>query len=827
MKRYGLLLGLFLMTQFLFAQQNETVTGKVIDEQGNPLPYCTVSILNAQDQGLITGDVTNDQGVYTMTVPPGQYKVRYQFVSYQTITKDLTVGNGTTNLSPVTLKETADKLSEVVVKGKRTEMEMKLDKKVFNIGSDLTSQGGNASDILDRLPSVSVDVDGNINLRGSANVRILINGKPSGLVGIDPATALRQLQADMIEKIEVITNPSARYEAEGNAGIINIILKKEKNSGLNGSFSVNTGYPQNHGISANLNFRKNWINFFGSYGVGYRESVGGGLTKQRFTHYDTLMVNGQELIKDSLSYTDINRDMNRSGFSQNARVGADFYLNDKNTITVSGLYRTSAEDNLSDITYDDYDSNRSLINKTLRHTKEGENESAFEYSLNYTKLFDKDDHKFTADIQYQENSDTEDSNIKETYDGKNAGRDPLFQHTLNDEFESNLLMQASYVHPFTKDKKFEAGARSTIRHISNDYYVEQQNEQGQYTKIPEFTNNFNYDEGIHALYAIYGDKMGALSYQLGIRSEYTSIQTQLGVASDSINKREYLNFFPSIHLTYNFSKENAVQISYSRRFNRPRFWWLNPFYSYTDNRNIRSGNPNLEPEFTDSYEMGFLRNWAHGSFYSGAYYRHTTGEVDRISTVIDSITYSIPRNLSVENSIGLEANLSQDFFKWWKFNGNIDIFHSEKIGSYMRAVANGEEEKVDLSAKTFSFRSRISTTLTFWKDFDFQLSGYYRAPENRTQGKRKAMYTLDLALGKPVLHDKGNLSLSVRDVFNSRKWRSITQGDNFYYDSEFQWRGRQILLTFDYRLRRNNKKGQGRKRGQGEGDFNGGDQEGY
>lgn len=791
--------------------QSSTVSGKLLDSKTKmPLAYANVSVFDENEE-LVTGTVTPESGVFNFQVASGEYTLRIQFISYQTINKPLKVNQNAINLGTIELAEDVNQLSEVEVVARRPQMEMKLDKRVFNVSEDLSNVGGNAESILDNLPSVTVDIDGNVSLRGSGNVKILIDGRPSGLVGISGGSALRQIQADQIERVEVITNPSARYEAEGNAGIINIVMKKEKNGGVNGGVSANLAYPMSAGVSSNINYRKGNINLFGSYGIAYRENLGGGFIDQEFTPADTAYS------------TYVDRKRERSGLSQNARFGLDYSFNKNTTLTGSFLYRISDEDNLSYNYYDDYNGinkdTRELVRRSVRIQDEKEDDQVMEYALNFTKTFGEDEnHKLTADFQYRNNTETEDSDLRNERFLISTGQfvDSIQQRSNTNEFSENILMQANYIKPIGKNRSFEAGWRSTLRTITNDYSVTQAIEgQAADSVLSDFTNDFMYKEDIHALYAIYNSEFDKFTYQVGLRAELTDITTRLVYPIDTTNARDYLEFFPSVFMTYEFNKLHTVQASYSRRFDRPRFRSLNPFSDFSDDRNIRTGNPNLNPQFTDSYEIGLVNNFADGTLYSGLYYRKTTGVSTRISTVIDGITYSQPQNLSERNAVGIENNYTHDLTDWWRLNGNVNLFYSETYGEVADRV---------YESKAFSLSGRMTSQMSFANDFSFQFSGNYRAPEETTQGTRKAFYMIDLGLSKEVLKNKGTLSLNVRDLLNSRKWRTTTIGDDFFYDSEFQWRTTTVTLSFDYRINSNKRKGgKGKEGGRNQGgDFEGG-----
>ena len=802
------------LTNVAFSQNNAddldfSISGKVVDTKNNPLEYTTVSLHNQADSSLVTGNITDASGNFIIEAKPGNYWIEVQFISYQTKkipNINVTSANPHVNVGSIILTDDSQTLSEVVVAGEKQQMELSLDKRVFNVASDLTNRGRNASEILDNVPSVAVDVEGNVSLRGSSNVRILVDGKPSGLVGLSSPDALRMLQGDLIERIEVITNPSARYEAEGMAGIINIILKKERRNGINGSVTANLGIPSNYGASLNLNVRRQWLNLFTSYGINYRESPGGGETSQIFYN-----PNGN-------TFTDFTEDRVRSGLSHNFRIGSDFYLSETSTLTAAMLYRISDQENNTEVNYTSrYGYAPDSIVRSLRIDDELEDESNLEYELNYNKTFNNDDQKFTAAIQYRKGSETENSIIRESFQNQSLEtlRNPADQRVLNEENSENILVQADYVHPFAKEGKFEVGYRSSFRFIETNYKVDSLIENNEWANISDFTNIFNYDETIHAAYGIFGNKVNRISYQIGLRAELTQVSTELVVTDDRTDK-EYFSLFPSAHFTYEFANENSFQASYSRRLNRPNFWNLNPFSSLSNNRSIRTGNPDLDPDFTNSFEVGYLKNWPTASIYSGVYYRKTTDVIQWLSRAQGDTTYTRPENFGTADAYGVEANYSQDLASWWKLNVNANFYRAITVGT-----AFGE----DLESDTYTATGRLNSRITLWNAVQFQQNLNYRAPEETPQGKRKAFYTVDLALSKDIFQGKGSLTLSVSDLLNSRKWRNETFGDNFYSDSEFQWRARQFTFSFSYRL--NQRKAPQREREGGGFEGGGGDEGGY
>jgi outer membrane receptor protein involved in Fe transport len=598
-----------------FSNDDLIITGTVKDaETGEPLEFATVSLLSAADSSLVGGNITMMDGRFEINGKPGKYILKLQFVSYQDKFIDDVVFDGAidyVDLGEVYMSTSTEFLKEIVVSADRSQMQLELDKRVFNVSENLNNIGASADQIMDNLPSVSVDVDGNVSLRGSTNVRILVNGKPSGLLGIGNSDGLRQLQADLIDRIEVITNPSARYDAEGSAGIINIILKKDVRKGFNGSFTANAGFPLNYGLSGNINYRTGKFNLFGSYGINYRENPGGGFTNR-------ISYGGGDTLK-----TYIDNDRLRSGYSHNLRFGTDFYFNDNNIFTASALTRISDQQNTTSITYFDWDTDDNLIENTSREDREKEEDINKEFTATFRRIMEGEGHELVAEFQYRESNEIERSAI----DSANllTESDPLlFQRSLNDEGDKNILMQVDYVYPFADGKKFEAGYRGTIRQISSDYTVEQINEEGEWISLENFTNQFIYDEDVHALYSIFESKMDKWGYQIGLRLEQTYINTYQR-ETDQTNTKEYLNAFPSVFLSYKLDEKKSIQTSYSRRIARPRFWYLNPFSSFSDPRNIRMGNTDLNPEYTNSFEIGWLHNLDKSSFYLGGYYRYITG----------------------------------------------------------------------------------------------------------------------------------------------------------------------------------------------------------
>lgn len=798
MNKRGCLLLLFLsLSLSLWGQTRFVLSGKVYDENNVAIPFANAALYSA-DSTLVTGAVSDEGGNFAIEAKEGVYYLEVSFLSYESKTiRDIQL-NRNIALNNIQLRASSQVLESVVIQGERSQMELYLDKRVFQVGKDLSNISGSASEILDNVPSVTVDVEGNISLRGSQNVRVLIDGKPSGLAGISTADALRQLQGNLIESVEVITNPSARYDAEGEVGIINIILKKENRKGVNGSFSVNGGHPDNFGASANVNFRREKFNFFTSYGFAYRSGPGRGKSFQRFSLPDT-----------TFSYYQFDERV-RSDRSHNLRAGIDYYFDDKNVLTGSFVIRRSQGLNKTENTFDDYDANNQLVQTVIRREREEEPEVNSELALSYRRDFARKGRLLTADIKWIENVETENA----TFTERNVTRDSVsYQRSGNTENERNALVQIDYIHPFADKGRWEAGVKSTLRVIDNDFSVEDQDtETGEWTVRNQLNNNLIYTENIHAAYFIIGNEIKQFSWQAGLRGELSDISVEL-VQDNNKEYQNYFNLFPSAHLSYQFTPDRTIQLSYSYRLSRPRFRELMPFSNYSNNRDISVGNPNLRPEYTNSIEAGYLINWPSGSFLSSVYYRYRTGIVQRIP-VIDSVgfTRSYPVNLGTQDAYGLELNLSWNPVKAWRLNTN---------GNFYRAITEGNYNDENFFADTYTWTMRTTSRVTFLKKWDFQTGFNYRAPRETPQGRDKSMYFIDLGLSRDVLKGNGTLTFAVRDLLNSRKFRSIVERpeDGYFSERENQWRVRQFLLTFTYRL--NMKKETRQREGPqgGDGDF--------
>ena len=784
----GLVFLSILASSQAWAQRGES-KGRIIDGQTNtPLSFASVRVFKAAGSPpeLVDGAVANEDGYFSVKTPPGSYYALVEFMGYTTLKTgvfSVTKEKPSHELGILSLSAATNTLEEVVVQAEKSSMELSLDKRIFNVGKDLANAGGNATEILSNIPSVSVDPEGNVKLRGSGNVRILIDGKPSGLVSFKGGSGLQQLQGSLIERVEIITNPSARYEAEGMAGIINIILKKERKDGFNGSFEVISGHPANYGGAANLNYRHRKVNFFINYGIAYRITPGRSSMYQEVYDADTTFILEQYNTRRI------------KGFNQNIRGGLDFFFTEKSILTASYLFRRSDANRLTDITYRDYvQSIDNFRGVTFRQQNEDEVEPNSEYVLSHKKLFTRKGHELTTEVRFLDNWESSDQLFTQRAEFSDGSRDAagtLLQQSLNDEFEKQLLFQLDYTQPLGKEGKFETGLRTSFRDMVNDFVVNERNEQGAWVPLPNLKNYFIYNENIHAAYGILGNKTNQFSYQVGVRAEMTDVKTTLRETNE-VNPRRYTNLFPSAHFTYNLPKENAIQLSYSRRVRRPVYSDLSPFMTFSDSRNFSSGNPNLNPEFSNVFEIGHIKYFDQGSFTSSVYYRMTDGKIEDIRVVdLNGFAISRPENLLSEYAYGIEFTSSYNPVKWWKNDFNFNFFHADIDGSNILDSYKTE---------TYSWFARQTSRFSLPHGIDSQIRANYEAPQKTAQGSRQALFYMDLAMSKDVFQGQGTLNLSVLDVFNSRRFRSITEGPTFYSSRMTQQRFRQINLTLNYRI---------------------------
>lgn len=806
---------LLLSTTLLLAQNTHkekvTVKGTILEEETNyPLEYSTVSFID-QAGKTVTGGITNTEGKYSIEVPVGIYTVKYEFISFKT--KELHNQNLTedTTLPTVKLALDAASLDEVVVRAETTEVQVRLDKKIYNIGKDLTAGGATVSDALNNVPSVTVDVDGAIALRGNENVRILINGKPSAIAGFGSTDALRQLPAEAIERVEVITSPSARYDAEGTAGILNIILKKEKTLGLNGSLSTTLGVPLYSNASGNINLRTDRFNIFNTTGVYYRKIPGNAYFNNHYFPRTYIDDNGETITVDpEFERVTENREYDRLRKGFNTNLGIEYFLTENSSITASAFLRSGDGDDVTTNKTANYSGN-TVAQHIMRVENEKEDDSNFQLSLNYEKRFNDHGHKLTADLQYDRRKDTERSLIEEQQTLPHHQELPG-EDIVDKQNNKEYLAQADYVLPIGENAQFEAGYRGNFEKSTTDYTLSQEvGTSGIFVRNDSLSNIFTYEENVNAVYSQYGNKFGKFSFLLGLRVENTQLKGKVDAENVAANtpfdlnfNKNYTGLFPTVNLTYELKENENITLGYNRRINRPRHWYINPFPSRSSEANVFQGNPDLDPAYASAFDLGYLKRWKKLTLTTSVYYQHETDAFERVREETGEVTANgipvirtLPINLSTNQRYGFELGLLYNPTKWLNLNGSFNYFKFKTEGFY-----NG----IDYGNENTSYFGRFSSKVKLPAKIEWQANAFYRGPYNSAQTETDALLSVSTAISKDIIGDKATLALNVSDVFNTRKRNSLTRTDTFTSESEFQWRERQINLTFTYRFNQTKKR---------------------
>ena len=803
---FGFLLTLIILTPSIYYSQQKSVTskiiisGKIIEKNNKtPLEYATVTFKNSTNPKQIFGGISDSNGDFSIEIEPGIYDILFEFISFKPFIINQREILTNTNFGTINLEEDFNQLEEVTIRAERTTVEIKLDKKVYNVGKDLMVKGGTVSDILDNIPSVTVDIEGNISLRGNENVKVLIDGRPSNAINI--AEALRLIPADAIDRVEVITNPSARYDAEGGGGLLNIILKKGKNQGFNGSFIANTAYPETYGLTGTINYKTKHFNIFTTQGLNYRNNPGNAITNSRY-------LNPDDTTKDFMNET---RDNQRMSKAYNGTFGIDWMFNETTTWTNIVNYRDSYGTNIDNVLQKYYDVGFDYQYTRNRINLENSTSSNIEFTTNFTKKFKKEGHKLTIDGNFSSNLDENIANIKDTNTDNATVRT---DETPTIQEQKRILIQTDYVLPFGKGNQFEAGYRGDFLENTTDYSVIRDGE-----VFGDFTNIIEYKERVNALYSQLGFKINKLSTLFGMRWEDSNIDVNQLTPID-YNNKNYNNFFPSAFLTYEISKETSFSLSYSKRIQRPRGRLLNPFNNFSSNVNIFVGNPDLNPAFTDAIDFGYIKRWNNLTFNTSLYANKTNDVFQYVRKESGDFENGVPIiiitpiNLSTEYRAGFEFTLNYSPYKWWKLNGSFNYFYVETDGDYNFVNSNNVTTNQNFDFKTTSWFTRLTSKVTLPKKIDWQTNMTYNGEQKNAQGSSLAVFSMNIAFSKDVLNENGTINFNISDVFNSRK-RIMESYIPGVVDSngEMQWRVRQINLSFTYRF--NVKKNEKEKRTRG------------
>jgi outer membrane receptor protein involved in Fe transport len=783
----------FLMQIFLFAQEYKTgsvnpingkITGYLFDAQtGSPIEYGNIAVFSLKDSSLVTGSVSNKAGFFEIdNLKPGRYFCKTSFIGYESkIISDLmiTPKNTEIDLGEINLSQKSIAMGTVEVTGQKEMYTYNIEKKVINVDKMLTSVGGTAVDILQNIPSVNVDADGTVSLRGNTNLTILIDGKPNGMVAVSPEDALAQIPASSIESIELVTNPSAKYDPEGTGGIINIILKKNSATGFNGSISANAGTRDKYNGSINLNYRIDGFNFFGSYDRRSNYS----------TDFATTERTSNFLLNQNSASTGV-----RGGSSAN--IGFDYFLNDYNTFTFSFQRRGFGGDNNTELFNTQYPNDYSFFDAFSRNSISNRNMSSKNYSFNYKKTYEEKFREFTVDFSYSDNK-MDASSLIEQISSTNSKYTKTESHNVNSQYRGAL----NYVHPFDKTSKLEVGAEFNYRNPNMHFNYFNYTNTGLIEDLLK-RNYFDYKLQTYALYFTFSNSLfEGFAYQLALRGEqaYTKSKSEItGFTFDN----NYFSLYPSLHISYQPSQIHEIQFSYSRRVDRPSNRQLNPFVDYSDSLNISYGNPFLKPQYINSYEISYGLFLGKTSFTTSFFVKNTNDVISSISKLgDDGINRTTFENIAKSTSYGMEFIAMQPISSWWRLNGNVSVYKYkfENNGANISPYDN------------FSWSLKLNNNFTLWYDIQMQLMLNYNSPSVavssgwggnsvNSQTKLDAIYFADLAMKKDFMDGNLSVMLRISDIFNTRKFSSTVNGYNFVSTSTRTNDSRNIFLGISYRL---------------------------
>lgn len=755
------------------------VRGRVIDQDSKqPVEFATIALFNAIDSALVTGTITDLEGNFHATkIAEGNYYMKVTFLGYEDLHySDLVIDNKNRQLDigQVFLETSSQLLEEVVITNDRNPVEFKIDKKVISVGDQMTASSLSAVEVLENVPSIRVDVEGNVSLRGSTGFTVLIDGKPTVL---DPSDVLRQTPASTIENIEIITNPSSRYQPDGTGGIINIITKKNRMNGLQGLFNLKTSTFGEYGGDFLLNYRKGNANMY--FGGDYRNSPYPGETaSERWT-----------TVGDTTTIIKAIGDSENLRGGGGLRMGLDWDISPRNTFSVgirAGEYKGLNNSRLDYLTYrDPYD----FETRELSLNESGRGARYYNLTGSFLHKFEQKDHELMLQFNHRlRKGDEFSENLLMDESGS------VNQGTRTTEIgpSNELEIKLDYTKPLGEKHGLEAGfqLRSGTSDDATELYVFDLDEQD-FILQPEKGNNTNYSRDIYALYGIFKGESGNLGYQAGLRGEYTNRTIKADESLEDYIMERY-DFFPTLHLSYQLPGENQLMASYSRRIDRPRGYYLEPFISWTDMYNVRQGNPALLPEYIDAMELGFIHSREKSQLSLEGYYRIKHNKVERTREVYEEgILLQTFTNVGTDYSLGMEALYNIALFQWWELNLMGDLYNYR-----IESESNGSQSNY----RSFNWGTRVNNTFNIAKRIRIQLDGNYNSATVTTQGEDKGYYSFNAAVRSDFLDKTLSLVLQVRDVFSTMERVSVTRDVDFYNYYSRSTRAPIISLTASYRL---------------------------
>ncbi|KQX00914.1 outer membrane beta-barrel family protein [Flavobacterium sp. Root420] len=766
----------------LFANaQQTTVSGKVQDKTSKEkLPYVTVTVKDNALKTILVG-VTDDLGVFNLeALPSGKMTISFSFIGYQNYSQPLEIisGKPKIELGIINLSTDAVQLNAVEITGQKPSISLKLDKKVFEVGKDVLSQNGSAHDVLNGVPSVAVSPTGAISLRGNSSVLVLINGRQSGLT---QSNALDQIAADQIERIEVITNPSSRYDASGSAGIINIILKKNKKSGFSGQVRLVAGSPNDSRLNPSINFKSDKINIFSNFSIRSSDYVG------LYTTNQSTVNNGTPTFLNHVQ----NEDRHDDG--KLIYLGADYFIDEHRTVTTAFLKNATRDDDKTRLLYD-YSSNNSKDSTLTRKGKSLEKRDYNQFEFNYTQTFKNPTKKWTIDVQYDWWNSDKNWNLSTQRLYPDQSVYPGIR-TSSIGNSRDLLLQTDFIQPIDTVSVFEFGVKTEIRKVSSAFLAEQEQD-NIWTIYQNIDNDLNYKETIASAYVQYSNKAGKFNYMMGLRTEFTRISIE-DIQNTYNDEKKYDKLFPTVNLSYKF-EASTLQLNYSKRINRPSLYALYPFNELTDLNSQYIGNPDLNPSYTDVFELGFLKTWKKLTLNPSVYYQWESGYIQDFTYRGNDIFYTTPINIQHEIRSGVELSTLYNSLKWLQVNMEMNFYHFSQKGNY-------QDENLDYEGKTFT--GRLSTQIKLPAKFSFQGRYNFRGSQQNAQTRNNALQSLDFGLSKILLKEKATIVFDVTNAFNLRQNKSTTTGTDYYFAENSIPNAARYRLSFVYRFNLTDPKG--------------------
>lgn len=805
------------------------ITGKIIDNDVNsPLEFVTVAIFDA-NKNLIGGGISDFNGKFKIENIPVDISVyaRFSFIGYQDYISDAFVidnANNTKNLNIIKLKSSAQTLGAVNVTAQKRMIEYSLDKKIVNVEQSLVSDGGTAADVLENVPSITVDEEGNVSMKGSDNVSILIDGKPAVLSGM----GIDQIAASNIENIEIISNPSAKYNPEGMSGIINIITKKRSNNDFNGIVNLSGSSSNRYNFSTNLSAGLGKVTLFTNIDASYRIHGGDGESK-------TIKEQGNSFFPNDNMELEYNENSRRSyNYGGQVRFGADYRINKKNTLSANvgfgswwrdykeqspNISRHSYLDTTSDNSYIPTDDNFNWLDSSSNYSTRNSLFQQISSMLSYKLEFDKPGQELTIDAAFNYSMPDANTFTERTFHSRDSDIVNDIQSSSSEGERIDFDGQINYVHPFTDKMKLEVGYQGIVR--SNKSFEHQSL---RVFPLQDTALNFDYVEHNHGIYANYIAEFNKFSMQVGGRMEFANMNASTSSElQDTTFSYFYPRFYPSIHLAYKIGKMQEIQLSYTRRVNRPRPWYLNPFINYNNfPYSIRFGNPALKPEDIHSVELNYSLFYKGTSIYATVYYRHINDFIRRYTynnetgdntDELDNVLMNTYINYESGTNYGIDITYDQRLFSWWRFSLS---------GSLYQNITKGGVD-AEFNTEGLSYNAKFNTTFSLPLNFTIQLACQYRGPRYSGQTEYHGFFYADLAVRKSFFKNKFNVGLRFSDMFNTRLYSNTTIGDGFVTTFERKpYRSQAIFVTLSYKINQGIKPGS-RKHGGGDDDMGEGD----